>query len=55
MTRTVIIILAIGATTAMLVAAPAVLWVLFVASALVGVARGIFTLVLGEGNQRPLG
>ena len=43
--RTVVVILAIGMTTAMLAVAPAVMSVLFVASALVGVARGIFTLV----------
>lgn len=43
--RTVVIILAIGVTTAMLAVAPAILWILFVASALVGVARGIFTLI----------
>lgn len=43
--RTVVVILAIGMTTAMLAVAPAVLWVLFLASAFVGFARGIFTLV----------
>lgn len=43
--RTVVVILTIGLTTAMLAIAPPVLWILFVASALVGVSRGIFTLV----------
>lgn len=46
--RTVVVILTIGLTTAMLAIAPPVLWILYVASALVGVSRGIFTLVQGS-------
>lgn len=43
--RMVIVIFAISASTALLAIAPAVVWILFVASALVGVFRGIFTLI----------
>jgi MFS family permease len=43
--RLVVVILALGLSTALLAISPAVLAVLFVASALAGVFRGIFTLV----------
>lgn len=43
--RTVVVILALSASTALLAIAPAVVWVLFAAAAIAGVFRGIFTLV----------
>lgn len=43
--RMVVVILATSASTLLLAIAPAVVWVLFVASAFVGVFRGLFTLI----------
>jgi len=43
--RAAIVIAAISATTAMLAVTPAEAWILFVVSVLVGVSRGLFTLV----------
>lgn len=43
--RVVVVILALSTSTALLAIAPPVVWMLFVAAALVGVFRGIFTLI----------